>query len=190
MEIEENCERFTASKKRNLKKEVIIPKKILILFAIFIIIMMWSGCKKSVEEILLPNIRGTWDFTISWTENNCTTAQSDKGYAIVTQNALDVETTAGTIKVYNEDDENLTCPVWTFSYIMDINGKMTIDEREVQYDPQQCSGSTTLDALGDILMQLDATASQVTGTVEFALSSASEGWSCTQKGNITLGSKR
>lgn len=151
---------------------------------------MWSGCKKSVEEILLPDIRGTWDFTIVWTENNCTTTQSDKGYAIVTQNELDAETTTGTIKVYNEDDENLTCAVWTFFYIMDSNGKMTINETGVSYDPQQCSDSATPDAKGDILMLLNATTSQVTGTVEFELSSVSQNWSCKQKGSVTYSNKR
>ena len=172
------------------KKEVTISKKLLILFSFLIIILMWSGCKKSVEEILLPDIRGTWDFTIVWTENNCTTTQSDKGYAIVTQNELDAETTTGTIKVYNEDDENLTCAVWTFFYIMDSNGKMTINETGVSYDPQQCSDSATPDAKGDILMLLNATTSQVTGTVEFKLSSVSQNWSCIQIGSVTYSNKR
>lgn len=165
-------------------------KKLFFLFSFLIIILMWSGCKKSVEEIFLPDIRGTWDFTISWSENNCTTTQSDKGYSFITQNELNAETTTGTIKVYNEDDVNLTCVVWTFSYIMDSNGRMTIDMTNVPYDPLQCSNSATPDAKGKVRMLLDATTSQATGTVEFELSSVSQGWSCTQIGFISYGNKR
>lgn len=40
-----------------------MPKKIFIVFSILIIITLWSGCNKSVEEILVPDIGGTWDWS-------------------------------------------------------------------------------------------------------------------------------
>jgi hypothetical protein len=154
------------------------------------IIVMWSGCKNSVVEILLPDIRGIWDWIINFTINTCSTNISEEGSAVITQDDLDSETTAGTVKIYNKSDENLTCPVWTFHYTMDSNGKMTIVETGVPYDPQECSNSASPDAKGDIQISLDATASQITGTLKFTLYSSSQGWSCEQEGNITFSNKR
>ena len=155
-----------------------MPKKIFILFSILVIIMLWSGCKKSDEEILLPDIRGTWDFIIDFNIiNECDTSTSEEGSAIITQNDLDSETTTGTVWIYNKDDENLTCPLWEFHYTMESSGKMTIYETDVKYDPQQCANSASLDAEGDVIMSLNATALQITGTINFTLSSENEGWS-------------
>lgn len=155
--------------------------------------MLWSGCKKSVEEILLPDIRGTWDWIINFTTiNECApTVTSEEGSAIITQNDLDSETTTGTVWIYNKDDENLACPLWEFRYTMESSGKMSIYEPAVKYDPQECANSASPDAKGYVIMSLNATALQITGTIdEFTLSSDAEEWSCEQKGTITLNNKR
>jgi hypothetical protein len=167
-----------------------MPKKIFIVFSILIIITLWPGCNKSVEEILVPDIGGTWDWIFNFTDNNCYPyTTEEEGYAIITQDYVDSETTTGTVEIYNKDDEDLDCPVWTFDYTMDSNGNMTIEQEDVPYDPQECANSASPDAEGDILMTLDATASPITGDVTFLLSSESEGWSCEQKGTGTFDNK-
>lgn len=157
----------------------------------FLVLMMvagfgLTGCK---DHSVFPDIAGTWNVYISFTENTCNSDATEKQVAVVTCSESGTDTTSGQIRVYDPLDTNLTCPLWIFDFTLDREGNLTIDQT-LQYDPQHCSGTPWPDTWGDVQMNMTATDVLISGSFHIDLYDAGYAWSCEQAGDIRLDFKQ
>jgi len=164
-----------------------MTKKIYLMVLVIIALLFISGCKGT--DIVFPDIAGTWDWVLTFDTNTCDSGSTQTGFVVITRNDSDTETTTGTIRIYVSDDTSLTCPLWTLTYTLDSNGNLTVNQT-LQFDPQQCSTSTSPDTMGDIQMSLVATDTSISGTYSVDLYDTAQSWNCTQAGNLTLKNKQ
>lgn len=160
-----------------------MTKRYLFLFVLVLSVFFLSDCKE--DEIMFPDIAGTWNWVITFTTNTCDATATQEGIAVVTQNDSGTDTTTGTMRIYLSSDTSLTCPLWTFNYSLNSSGNLIINQT-LQFDPQQCSTNPSPDTMGDMQMNMMVTEFSMSGTFSGLLYDSAQTWSCTQAGDISL----
>lgn len=128
-----------------------------------------------------PDVAGIWDWAVAFSQNDC---DGGNGYNVILVITQDEGT--GTWTSYDSLDTNLTCALETGTYTMDVNGNVTIDLVNYQFDPGGCNNDTPADAVVTIHITAVATSTQMTGTQTEHWSAASLGVTdCKKEGDVT-----
>lgn len=129
-----------------------------------------------------PDVAGTWDWIVTFTQTDC---DGGAGYNVILVITRDEGT--GTWTSYDDSDTNLTCPLETGNYTMDINGNVTIELNNYLFDPGKCNDDVPADdARVTVQITALATSTQMTGTQTEYWTSVSLGVTdCKKKGNVT-----
>lgn len=128
-----------------------------------------------------PDVAGTWDWIVTFTQNDCDGGTGYNIILVITQNEG-----TGTWTSYDNLDTGLTCALEKGNYTMDKDGNVTIDLNNYKFDPQGCNNDTPDDAIVTIHITAAATSTQMTGTQTEYWTSVSVGvTNCQKVGNVT-----
>jgi hypothetical protein len=158
-------------------------KSVFIMLALALCLLLISACRTNdtVIDETYPDVAGTWDWIVNFTQNGC---DGGAGYNVILVITQDEGT--GTWTSYDNSDTNLTCPLETGIYNMDINGNVSIDLSNYQFDPQGCNNDTPPDARVTIHITALATSTHIDGTqTEYWTSVAMGVTDCKKEGNVT-----
>jgi len=118
-----------------------------------------SGCPGDNGDDVdtYPDVAGTWDWTVTFSRNDCDGGTGYQVILAITQNG-----NTGTWTSYDPSDMN--CPLEEGTYTIDTSGNVTITLEDYLFDPLGCNGSTPDDAMVSIEITAVATSTQMTGT--------------------------
>jgi hypothetical protein len=156
-------------------------KIVFMMLSLVLCLFLLSACPGNDNGDTYPDVAGTWDWIVTFTQNACDDGTGYNVILVITQNGG-----SGTWTSYDDSDTGLLCPLESGTYTMDTDGNVTINLNDYDFDPQDCNDDTPDDATVTIQITALATSTQMTGTQTEYWTSASWGvTNCQKVGNIT-----